>query len=346
MNKNNPPKEIGFFVRYRIWFLCVLCVFVGVGTGILIASFLPQMSVIEGGPLRLNSHTYKFINPLLLCDISETKETPELQSLKKIISAAINPKNTVSMGTVASVYFRDLNQGQWTAVNETEKYDPASLLKIPTMIAAYKVAEKQSGFLSTNIGYGGGYDYNKFENFKPAQQIEPNHYYTVNQLIEHMVVYSDNNAFKLLNEVIGSMTINNIYTDVGLSYMNKKIGEVDQITIKDYSYFFRIFYNGTYLTRDYSEQALGLLAASDFSQGIKSGVPSKIVVSQKFGERVNLNEQGVATGRELHDCGIVYYPGKPYLLCVMTKSTNASFNDLIGLIHNVSLLVYQAVSSQ
>jgi hypothetical protein len=45
--------------------------------------------------------------------------------------------------------------------------------------------------------------------------------------------------------------------------------------------------------------------------------------------------------RQLQDCGIVYFPGRPYLLCVMAKG--AKLGELEKFIKAVSRLVYNSV---
>ena len=78
-----------------------------------------------------------------------------------------------------------------------------------------------------------------------------------------------------------------------------------------------------------SEKALGLLQKSEFHKGLVAGVPSGTIVAHKFGER-----DGLTIGeKQLHDCGIIYYPGNPYLLCVMTRGDN--FDELAGVVFDV-----------
>jgi hypothetical protein len=43
--------------------------------------------------------------------------------------------------------------------------------------------------------------------------------------------------------------------------------------------------------------------------------------------------------RELHDCGIVYLPDNPYLLCVMTKGND--FAKMEKIIEEISRLSYE-----
>ena len=103
---------------------------------------------------------------------------------------------------------------------------------------------------------------------------------------------------------------------------------------------FRILYNATYLGQDLSELALEFLAQSEFRSGLVAGVPAGIVVAHKFGEKAD-----AASGQvQLHDCGIVYHPANPYLLCVMSRGPD--FESLDDLIADVSRTVYAEVEAQ
>jgi len=104
---------------------------------------------------------------------------------------------------------------------------------------------------------------------------------------------------------------------------------------------FRILYNATYVGRTRAQTTLQLLSQTDFNGGIVAGVGST-TVSHKFGERsvYAQDASGAQTlqKRELHDCGIVYYPGSPYGLCIMTEG--ADFAQMEGAIADISTLVY------
>jgi beta-lactamase class A len=79
---------------------------------------------------------------------------------------------------------------------------------------------------------------------------------------------------------------------------------------------------------------LALLKQSEFSQGLLAGVPPGIAVAHKFGERGYTN----ASKKELHDCGIVYCPQRPYVLCIMTKGTD--MKEQAKAISGISKAVY------
>ena len=111
------------------------------------------------------------------------------------------------------------------------------------------------------------------------------------------------------------------------------------MSVQTYESFFRILYNASYITREAYQWALDVLSKSEFKTGLVAGVPPEIKVSHKFGEKAE-SEDAV----QLHDCGIVYYPRHPYLLCVMSKGPN--FELLDDVIANISQLTFAEVDHQ
>jgi beta-lactamase class A len=99
------------------------------------------------------------------------------------------------------------------------------------------------------------------------------------------------------------------------------VDDASQVSPRAYASFFRRLYNATFLTRELSERALDILSKTDFADGLRAGVPADVVVAHKFGER-GIYEDGRVVGVELHDCGIVYAPAGPYLICVMTGGSD------------------------
>jgi beta-lactamase class A len=99
-----------------------------------------------------------------------------------------------------------------------------------------------------------------------------------------------------------------------------------------------VLYYSTYLNKDYSEKALELLSNTEFTQGLVAPLPRSVTVAHKFGERALPDGTN-----QLHDCGIVYYPGHPYLLCIMTKGPD--FKDLTQAIQQISSKVYSEATS-
>lgn len=280
--------------------------------------------------------SYKYINPILECNV-DLELNNKLDSLKNnvqdIIQDQINQKNI----TFASVYYRDLNNGPWFGINEDEYFSPASLVKVPVMIAYLKKAETDPLILQKKIvNTPNIQDGSNIQNIKPSVSIAPNQSYTVEDLINKMIINSDNDSYNTLAENLDQNELADIYqdldVDISKAFTNPN-GNI--ITVKDYASFFRILFNASYLNKDMSELALSILTQTDYKDGLVAGTPNNITIAHKFGERKYLD-----TGEtQFHDCGIIYLPQKPYLLCIMTKGTD--FNHLSQVIQEISSTVYQ-----
>ena len=290
--------------------------------------------------LRLGG--YQFVDPLLVCNVNNPSTVQEDPALAGAIRSVIDAHTKVGDISKASVYFADLTTGKWADVNPDGKFYPSSLGKIPIMMAYYQLNESSPGALEKRIFYPtGGTDLNLMQDITPERAIVPGQSYTVEDLIEYMIKYSDNNATQLLYTNINQEVLNSVYADLNIPVNeDPNLLNLDFITPHQISTLFRVLYNATYLTRDDSEQALKLMSMSSFTQGIQAGVASSTVVSHKLG-LVGIAPNNVLTEHELHDCGIVY--GKdPYLLCVMTRGAG-SLATLEGIIAQISGIAYKAV---
>ena len=101
--------------------------------------------------MLFRSKGFQFIKPLLYAEPS--CESEELQSCKNQINQVINSNKTQGNINTASVYLREFSQAQWISINEDELYSPGSLLKVPELIAFYKMNEINPGYLDKVIHY-------------------------------------------------------------------------------------------------------------------------------------------------------------------------------------------------
>jgi beta-lactamase class A len=99
-----------------------------------------------------------------------------------------------------------------------------------------------------------------------------------------MIIYSDNSATNLLFNNIDHNALKDVFSDLGLKF-DEQTATSDFISPKQFSLFFRILFNASYLNRSYSESALELLSQTTFKDGLEAGVPKNIEISHKFGER-------------------------------------------------------------
>jgi len=282
----------------------------------------------------------KLINPLLACDVAaEVLSDPELGIFKKDVEQYLNTRISKHDAQKVSVYFRELNDGLWFSIGDTEKYVPASLRKIPLMIALLKQSENDKILLEREVKFEVPTDNNLKQNIKPSHSLVAGNMYTIRDLIYRMVVYSDNDAFFYLTKIVNPDELKKVYSS--LRMLDLPLNKSDSfLSIQTYESFFRILYNASYLTHDASNWALDLMTSSEFKAGLIAGVPSTVKVAHKFGEHSEESNTPV----QLHDCGIIYYPKHPYLLCVMTQGTD--MNLLADVIAGVSRTVYTEINNQ
>ncbi len=308
---------------------------------------LDQKKILSGQVVKENRNPddrFSLINPLLTCEVTGKKNSLEFLPIKNKINSLISKAVNNRQASYISVYM-DTRDGEWMGINTDERYSPASLLKVANMITVLKAAESDQKLLQEIILDNIPSDLNGIEYFKAKKKIVAKHPYTVDELLEQMIIYSDNNTVPLLLGLFDSDQIKEVYTDLGLTIPEgPNSGAVDFMTVKEYANFFRVLYNATYLNRSMSQKAMELLAKSDFPNGIRAGLPPTIKIAQKFGER-SFTDNPLDDGKkELHDCGIIYYPKHPYLLCIMTRGNN--FDNLNKNITDISAAIYNFIDKK
>ena len=96
-------------------------------------------------------------------------------------------------------------------------------------------------------------------------------------------------------DFLGTDGLGDVFRDLDIS-VPSDYAQQYFISAKNYSLFFRVLYNATYLSREMSEKALGLLSKTVFRDGLTAKLPSSVVVSHKFGEWVLLSRPRLRRG--------------------------------------------------
>lgn len=291
---------------------------------------------IEIDKSELHLGEFGFVNPLLECYIQEGVAFEELVPFKSKIEDAVNKMVVGRKVKSISVYFRDLNNGPWFGIDEKTDFFPGSLLKIPLLMSYLKAAETDPSIMKKTLSIKRK-DHEDFTyTVPPSKKIEIGMKYTIEDLLTRMIVYSDNYATEiLLLNNIGKVR-DDVYSDLGISVPD--LQKPYSITVKRYASFFRILFNASYLSKESSNKALELLSRSEFKSGIAAGVPTGVTVANKFGERFDND------WKQFHDCGIIYYPKHPYLLCIMSRGNDV--DNLISSIKEISSVVYKEIDQQ
>lgn len=286
-----------------------------------------------------NQH-YDLLNSAFRCDTLIQQGEWDYEPLRDELSAKKSEYKASGKLSHVSIYFRDLTHGPRFGIGEYDKFQPASLLKLPVLIAFLHAADLDPNMLNKTLSFSGALNVN--ENVEESYEtIKPNTPYTIQELLTKMIVYSDNFSYKLLTQELneeGKRLAYFTFRDLDVLQM-MLTPKADFISIQSYGTLFAILYNTGYLSREMSQFALEILSQTTFKDGLVAGVPENIRVAHKFGRRVLQTEDD-----QLHDCGIVYHPKMAYILCVMTSG--AEYSNQKSAIAEVSHIVYEAVSSQ
>ena len=291
----------------------------------------------DQNPYKITRLTgFNFIRPLLAA--KPLYESPKYSALKDEVSQIIQNFKDQGILMSSSIYLRDFDKSDWFCVNEDEKYMPGSLLKVPELITYLKMEETKSGTLNKRITFSNNFSTTKQANII-TKSIVLGQTYTIRELLNYMIEYSDNNATYLLNQNIDVPTFKKTFTDLGLESPDWN-AQTYYISTKSYSVFMEALFNASYLNIKDSEYATALLTKTDFIDGMIKGIQNNhLRIAHKFGEA------GTNQNKELHESALLYVNDSPYLLTIMTKgNNNVDFPKLSGVIQAISNVVYNKLS--
>ena len=276
---------------------------------------------------------YQFIRPLLFAE--PACESATLLNTKTEIESLIDSYKAAGTITSASVYLREFHQGEWISINDQEKYSPGSLLKVPELITFIKMNETQPGLLDKKILFDKSIASDKTATYL-SKSIKLGETYTIRQLLDYMITYSDNNATLILNKIIDVNIFKKVFTDIGLTAPDFNAKEYP-ITARDYSYFMKGLYNASYLTIPESEYCAEMLSNCDFKDGIVAGLPTGCKVIHKFGEG------GYDNSPQFSESAIIYCNHGAYLLTIMTKGSD--MKKMPQVLSAISKKVYETLNT-
>lgn len=321
---------------------CLALSVVSVGIGVAVEGHLGGQSDCAAELVN------QYLNPQLNCGQAYLIDKQAYIGLKHQLENFIANKQSLGEVDTVSVYFRDLYNGPTLGLNEHIEFVPASLLKLPLLLAYINFQIERPGLFDERLMLtGAAVDQSQY--YLPSSQLETGVDYSVQDLLSAMMVRSDNQAFYVLRDYLIQIApdrdlLLDTYIDLGLI----DLGLIDpaspddrSLSVKSYAAIFQQLYHASYLpTAEFSNQALEFLAQTEFDRGIEAGLPEGLEVAHKFGERSDLLDNE----KQLHDCGVVYYPGNAYSLCIMTRGKD--FAELETVIQAISSQVYVEFDSR
>ncbi|MBI5221899.1 MAG: serine hydrolase [Candidatus Magasanikbacteria bacterium] len=237
--------------------------------------------------------------------------------------------NMLEKNKNVSVYFEALNTGANISVNKDEEFFPASLIKVPLVMAVVKKIERGEWRWDTKIKLTEA-DRNK--DFGALWQQPVGTLFTIEELVKQVLVNSDNTAYFILLNNLDPNELLSVQNHLGLyDFISNDLG----ISAKKYAPILRSLFSATYLSVEDSEKILNWMSESNFNDYLAGGMPP----ATKFSHKI-----GVEDGKKIYlDAGIVYLPNRPYILIVMVKNYDANQADAI--MHDVSQRVYDYMSN-
>lgn len=242
----------------------------------------------------------------------------------------VNMSIILPEGAKYSFYFEALNSGAYIGTLEKEKFSPASLRKVPMLAALYKKFENNEVQRTDKVEILPD-DVNTISG--PLGNRGSGVVLTVDELINYTTYYSDNTAAAALLRVVGKESYTEAMFNMGLSYKTfiETMDSPDTpLSAKEYSNVFRSLYYASWLTRISSNELLDKLTKTGFTDGLPAGVPSNILVSHKTAFWIEKSQH--------HDCGIIYYPNDPYILCIMVLGLDESSSNRVTA--KISKIIY------
>ena len=231
------------------------------------------------------------------------------------------------------LYFEYLPTGTSIGVNEKEAFIPASLLKTPLAMGVLKLSESKKIMLDDYLTLK---EKHKDSNFGNYWKEKTGKKFQLAEVLKQLLIYSDNTAQKMLLEKVSTSVIEDVFESLDIP----KIRDEDLnpvVTAKNYSSILRCLYLACYLTKEDSNSLLTILTNTIFKDKLPAGIPESIAVAHKIGVAES------STGGIYTDCGIVYYPKRPYILCVMIEGDEKTATKTIS---EISKIVYSFIKAQ
>lgn len=282
---------------------------------------------------------YSFLNPAVSL-IDKDDLLVNFQDLRELLQK----KYEVRDDYMISLYFEYLPTGANISLNKDEKMWPASLIKIPVAMSVMKKIQDKKWKLNNELVI---LDEDKDSEYGILYKEPTGTTFPIKKFLDETLINSDNTAHFVLLRNLDGGELEDVYEHLGLDdiidaikHSPKAEAEIDnRITAKRYSIFFRSLYNSTYLNTEYSQMFLSILREAP-RELLGKGTPSDIPFVHKTGIRIDEKVKA--------DSGIVYVPGRPYILTVMIQQKKkGDFNqeEIDSIFEEISKEVYNHVAN-
>lgn len=232
------------------------------------------------------------------------------------------------------VYFEYLPSGISIGVKDREEVRLASLSKVPLSMAILKKEEAKKLSLEEKVVLQAS---DLDDGFGDLWKAGAGSVFTIRELVEKSLKESDNTAYRALFRQLTPEEVNDVYSnlEIQISFIDNNYPLVSP---KSYSSILRSLYLSSYLSKEDSQYLLEVLTGSNFDETITRPIPKNIKVAHKVG----VFDKADSKEKVFIDCGIVYIPSRPYILCLFVEDEESVANYQMA---TISKMIYDYVST-
>lgn len=269
-------------------------------------------------------------NPTTLITPQFSEQQPQIAETAKVSQSDLEKYLTVETALLGvsdniSLYYKDLADPQkQISIDPTKSWIPASTIKSYVILEAFR--QKDLGLikfdtevtvLSQNV-VPTELETDEFLRLREGTKA------TIRQLVEAMIIQSDNTAYNTLLDILDRRNINLALRNIGITetVVGEKLNldenqflkdlqvpgrQSNTTTAKDLATFFDLLYNKKIAD---SDEILTIFERQKINNMIPASLPTNIIVAHKTGDWASI----------YHDGGVVFKPNNPFILTVFTNS--------------------------
>ncbi len=270
--------------------------------------------------------------PLLARSVLDDNSNDILINFVALRNQLKNDFDQLPKGTKSSFYFEYLPDGTNIRIGADTNLVAASLIKTALAMNVYKAAELGRLNLSKPVtvtaneldgGYGNWY------------QRGPGFKVTLRQAAQAALEQSDDTAAHVMFDHSNGLLNYSEQSLAGLDIDQDLQNGQAVINARSYSSVLKSLYFASFLNKTDSDELLGYLTKSTEKNRLTKDLPKSVKVAHKNG----VNNLSWAES----DCGIVYVPRRPYIICAMIGLPDPQASNFIA---QISKEVYNYVVQQ
>lgn len=227
------------------------------------------------------------------------------------------------------IHFEDLTTGTVVGIRDREPVPAGSTIKIPLVLYLYTLAKEGRVDLNEEISLLP----EDFEDTEESweRELRP---FTLRELAISAVQVSDNVATNALLRRLGRQNLYAFMRELGALVVPTGLGEGNRTSARDVAAFFKALLRFRSQTPRLGEEPLSFLYDTPFHDRLVAYLPRDLRVAHKVGTYRNT----------VADAGIVFLPGRPYLLTVFVRHPWRDEEDETAadrVIAEISYLIYE-----